>query len=268
MTFGRIILTIDPGRRRPNVRFETFLAELTAINAALVEADRTLSPSGRQTTYYDVVDLRRTSPPEIELEARPLDRKIDHRAVVLNQFFGGLRQIGEQGKAPDTFDRPILEKIQAMAASARKRGVVTRIKAGDAEISLNRRFEVRIDRILSSEEVVFNSVEGRLEAANFHMNTNYCAIYPAAGARKIAGRFSGAIGHKVLAAMTHHVRAFGRVFYRYRERHPYWIEISDLNSLESEGGYPRLHELQGIAPNLTNGKSAEDYVREIRDEWT
>jgi hypothetical protein len=268
MTGGRIVLTISPRRGR-NVRFEEFLSELTAVNSALVEADRLLSPLGRVTTFYEIVDLHQRSPPVIELQPRPLDRKIDHRAIVLGQFFGGLHQIDAQGKAPDSFHRPMLEKIQAMASNATKRGLVTNIALDDTEISLNRRFQRRVARLLSSHEGTFGSVEGRLEAANFHAGANFCAIYPVAGARKVSGRFNRDISDKVKDALTFHVRAYGMVFHRYREPFPYYIEISNIDPLDDgDQPGPSLSELRGVAPKLTEGRPAEDYVRDIRDEWT
>jgi hypothetical protein len=266
MTLGRITLTIAP-RRRANVRFEEFLSELSAVHAALIEADRLLSPVGRQTTYYEVVDLHH-SRPVIGLQARPLDRKIDYRAMVITGFFGGLRQIGEQGYAPDAFHRPMLEKIQAMASSARKRGVVTTIANDDTSIPLNRHFEARVAKILESHEGVFSSVEGWVDAANFHNKTNYCAIYPVGSPRKISARFPEDISDKVHDALKHPVRAVGMVFYRFRESQPYHIEISDIERLDDGEPFPSLSELRGIAPGVTGGKPAEEYVREIRDEWT
>jgi hypothetical protein len=263
----RITLTIAP-RRRANVRFEEFLSELSAVNAALVEADRILSPVGHQTTYYDIVDLHRRSPPVVELQARPYDRKIDYRATVISGFFGGLQQI-QLGYAPDTFHRPMLEKIKAMASSARKRGIVTTIAAGDTAIALDRHFEARVTRILASQEGVFSSVEGWVDGANFHNKTNYCAIYPPAGPRKISARFPEDISDKVRDALKHPIRATGMVYYRFRDTQPYHIDISDIERLEGDSEpFPSLSDLRGIAPEVTGGRPAEEYVREIRDDWT
>ncbi|GAF97510.1 unnamed protein product, partial [marine sediment metagenome] len=35
----------------------------------------------------------------------------------------------------------------------------------------------------------------------------------------------------------------------------------------SDNELPNLLDLEGIIPNLTNGLSSEEYVKEIRDEW-
>ncbi len=47
----------------------------------------------------------------------------------------------------------------------------------------------------------------------------------------------------------------------------WYVVISSREIMDAEP-YPTLSELRGIAPELTGGRAAEDYVRDIRDEWT
>jgi len=46
------------------------------------------------------------------------------------------------------------------------------------------------------------------------------------------------------------------------------MEVRGIESLSPTQELPSLRELYGIAPNITGDKSSEQFVREIRDEWS
>lgn len=61
------------------------------------------------------------------------------------------------------------------------------------------------------------------------------------------------------------VRAKGKLTYRSRENFPAYIQVQELEILPPDEDLPSIMEIKGIAPNLTGGKSSEEFIRGLRD---
>ena len=47
---------------------------------------------------------------------------------------------------------------------------------------------------------------------------------------------------------------------------PHEIAVEDLETLPEEHELPTFAELRGAVPNLTQGLTSEEYIRQIRDD--
>ena len=264
---NNITVRILPLGTKRMVGFDAFISELQAIHGALIRTDKLVS-DGHATTRYEVVDLSMNSPARVVLGARAIDRKHDRTKPVVSAFIRGLSEIRE-GRAPASFDRPMLEKVREIASSVSKKRARTQIEYQGTTVEINHIFERRIVTILEQTEEMFGSVEGQLEALNLHNRKNVFAIYPTAGARKVLCHFDNGQRETVKAAIDKYVLVTGMAQYQYLDRFPYSMEVRNITPIEGEevGTAPRMEELRGIAPDATGDLDSVEFVRQIRDGW-
>ena len=261
-----ITVRIVPLGTRRRVSFDAFISELQAIHGALVRTDK-LVTNGQTSTRYDIVDLSMNSPARVVLGPRSIDRQRDRRQHVVGTFFGGLNEIRE-GRSPEQFDRPMLEKVREIASSVSKRRMRTQIEYKGNTVEINHIFERRIIAILEQTEEMFGSVEGRLEAINLHNRTNVFSVYPMVGAKKVSCHFGEDNREKVKGAIDKYVIVTGMAQYQYRDRFPHSIEVRDVEPIEDTGDrIPRMEEIRGIAPDATGDVDSVEFVRKMRDGW-
>ncbi len=262
-----ITVRIEPfGGAKKRVDFSVFLAELQAVHGALVRSDKIMS-NGQTTTRYEVAELSTNSPATVKLAPVSLDQKHDVAAERVDRFLSNLAAIRSGGVAPAEYDRPMLEKISEMASGVRKKRAKMTISYANCSVEINYIFERRIIKLLEQTENMFGSIEGKLEALNFHNGQNVCAVYPIAGARKIICHFSDAHRSRIKSAIDRYVVVTGMVEYQYRDEFPHRIEVRDIDPIDDSGPFPSLHELRGIAPDATDELETDEFVRRMRDGW-
>jgi hypothetical protein len=245
-----------------NVRLTDFIEELTAIRETLIEIDKKISESKTPTTDYRIIDLTHSSPSTVLIEAIPSD-SIDRAIDVVETFFYGLEKI-QKGIAPDNFDSPILEKYKKISTGFKRRVDDVTFFYKDNKIQIDRNLEHKIALILGEDEIGDGFVEGSLEMINFHKGINKFNIYPSIGPDKIVCHFSGEILSQAIHAVGEYIRVIGKLKYKKRDRFPYAIEVLEIKIHPQEKDLPTLFSLRGIAPNILDGLSSEEFVKKVR----
>ncbi|MDM8561129.1 hypothetical protein [Candidatus Parabeggiatoa sp. HSG14] len=130
--------------------------------------------------------------------------------------------------------------------------------------------ELQINKMPASEpndEVIESAMNGTLELLNINKNNNLFNLYPVIGCQKVICDFPTTLLQKAITAMGHYVNVVGQYKYKPGHPYPYYVNVAEIEIYPDENELPCLFDLQGIAPNASNGLSSEDFVREIRDEW-
>jgi hypothetical protein len=70
---------------------------------------------------------------------------------------------------------------------------------------------------------------------------------------------------EAIAVIDKYVTVFGTIKYRHKSIYPYEIDVDYIESPPPTETLPNLSELKGMAPDLTQGLSSEEYVRKKRD---
>ena len=106
-----------------DVRFSDFIKQLESVRTALRHTERLISKGtdskGREV-YYRVVDLKRSSPATVVIEAvtsNPL-KEADVSDRVVSKFFSSIQHIRERGEIPADFDLPALEAYRDLRGLA------------------------------------------------------------------------------------------------------------------------------------------------------
>lgn len=125
----------------------------------------------------------------------------------------------------------------------------------------------KMEKLINTEEIILSTVDGKLEQINLHNNTNTFKIYDTVLGYSIECKFSKALREDAMKAIDRSVSVFGECKYRLHANFPHHIKVQKMEILPDPSELPSLGDLRGIAPHMTGGKSPEEFVRELRDEW-
>jgi hypothetical protein len=262
-----------------NVRLGAFIAQLEAVKSALKQTERLVTGDEESTVYYRVVDLRHSSPATVVLEAvssavqdgiAPLTpRRIRQRATgdnsnaTVSRFFNSLKQIRRK-EAPPRADLQALESYRNLTSALGKTISGVRIINTHESVQIDDDFRNAIDDIIGPDELVAGSVIGMLERVNLH-NTARFDIFPTIGPRQIACDFKASLRNAVIAALDRYVSVRGTLRYKRLEDFPYAINADDIEVLPPSEDLPSVFDLRGMAPDIAAGRTAEEFLRGIRD---
>jgi len=229
-----------------------------------------LQDDGREgEVYYRVVDLRRSSPATVVLEAFPSD-PVNPAGVpdrVVSKFFSSLQDIREHGKIPEDFDLPALEAYRELGIPSRSNLSSVFIENGDSKFPIDHEFDTKIIAAIGPDETVEGSISGMLEKVNLH-NTSRFEIFPTIGPRRLICDFSPELRAQVKDGLDQYVRVSGRLRYKHWDKFPYAITTEKMEVYPEENNLPTLWDIRGIAPAATGDLTSEQFVRAIRDAWS
>jgi len=215
---------------------------------------------------YKIVDLRHSSPAEMDLEPvylRDVPKSLG--GEVFSAFGSELRSIRKQAA---TTQDPELGRLQAYQEMGhQKNNVLTalQIRVGRTRVVIDDVFHGNLDRILGPDEFVSGSISGFLEALNIH-NTNRFAVYPTLGPKKVAGKFGSELREQIKRAIGDFVTVEGRLAYKSWAPFPHAIEATQVLPHRPDSELPSLFDLHGTIPDLTGAESSVEFVERIRHE--
>lgn len=263
-----------------HVTLSAFLAQLEAVKAALKQTERLVSGEEETSVYYRVVDLRHSSPATIVLEAvsrtnlpipqpqrkksRPTPKRQDYSQATVRQFFHSLKSIREKKERPARADLQMLEAYRNLAAPLEKKVSDLKITNGEGSVEIDRTFQSAIDEIIGPDELVDGTITGTLEKLNLH-NTTRFDIFPPIGPKQIMCEFPPSLKSEVIKAVDQYVCVGGKLRYKRLENFPYAVNAERVEILPPDDELPTLFDIRDMAPDLTGGKSATDFLEEIRD---
>jgi hypothetical protein len=251
------------------VRFQDLIDQLRALGNVLKEFDFLVSKEKAPTTYYRVVGLHH-SEPAIDLEPVTTKEELDYTAEINAKLFTEMKNIEKQGIASRDVSWSALESIQRLIEPIGKKFSSATLSGENVDIEMDTPFRSNIERLISSEEKeerCHGSLEGWLEAINLHADINEFRIYPLIGPKVVVCKFQKEQRELAKESLDRFVLVSGVMKYRSREKFPYEILVEDIVKHPKEDDIPHLFDLNGIAPDATEGTSSEDFVRKLRKEW-
>jgi hypothetical protein len=249
---------------RGEVHLGDLVAELQALNALLLGLDRAVSPDHKVSTEYRVVDLQRVNPSQVTVGGTPKRGAPDVRALVFGRPFETLERIARG--ATSGYDYDLLEDLRQLAEPVGKRLRKATLSSNGNRFDLTAGLREEISRLLEPHIISYGFIRGRLEAANVHKSANVFKLYPRVGPTKLTGHFPEHLSRQVGAALGRDVTVIGKIKYRADEPNAYAIEVETIEILPDPGSLPSLKDISGIAPDLTEGLSTEEWLAKRRDE--
>lgn len=228
--------------------------------------------SGKKGTVFRVVDLSHSSPATIA--CAPIDVNNTFDSVVFEHVMKDLDNTANDEKV-DYLSNAVLSSMEKLADIDPKKITRAEIYAvadgdkGEGVYILDDRLRDVLVKARNVEEKVISSIDGKLEEINIHNEANTFKIYSSLPRTPpVACKFEKDLLETAQGALGRFVSVWGECTYRPDQAFPYKIDVQEMEVFPPSEELPSLRDLYGIAPNMTGGKTPEQFVREIRDEWS
>ncbi|MDA8031517.1 MAG: hypothetical protein MPJ22_01555 [Pirellulales bacterium] len=259
---SKIIYKIEGlGENNSHLDLPVLVAKFAEFEKFLAESIKELGDAG---AVFRVVDLSHSSPVSMTCELVGAESSTNFFRGV-NETFAAFRA-GETDRLPYS----VRTAFESFAKSSSGKIVAEEIECiadggKRATYKLDRELLGQLEDARTHEVRAFNTVDGKLEQINIHGNAKQFKIYDLNYA--IACHFSKDMLSSVKKALGRHVSVFGECVYRPNDAFPRKIYVQKMEQMPDPKSLPSLSDLYGIAPDAAGGKSSEDFVRELRDEW-
>lgn len=250
-----------------DVRLVEFIEELSAIRGALRLTERLVIQSDAQSVDYKIVNLSHSSPAKVtigitsrEPAYRDTPRKISRR------FTSSLRMVRQGHRYASRLDPRTLEAFESITAPTKKHVAQITVTGEKSQtVRIDQQFQRSLARLLEGDESERDEIIGRVERVDIH-NKNQFDVYPIIGSTRIRCTAPSRLQKNILAAIGRTVAVDGWALYRKDSPFPYAMKVEDISlPMDRDEDLPRMEDLHGMAPNSTEGKSGEDFIRELRD---
>lgn len=249
-----------------HVLLDEFASELVAISNALKNIEKIVTKKSKPTINYRVVDLSHSSPAKILLEAQPIDPEVDYSDEVVDKFYNGLDSISKKGQAPADFDYHTLEAFKSIGKKVKKTISRLVVSTNGHSCNIAEDFQSKVQVIQGPDEEIKGSISGKVEYINLHGRANVFNIYPSVGPSKIKCNFPKRLLNLAVSSVNKYVTVLGKIKYKARTQFPLEIDVDEIEIRKQVKDFPKLADLKGIAPDITEGLSPTEFVRKIRDE--
>lgn len=244
--------------RKGAVDLRDFAQVCDALAKCLSRIERHLTGKAGQT-IYKVNDLR-TGSTVVEIDVQKKPRAKDDRGAILAMFRKAI--VGIHGGSISTdlvgLDiEPFQELVQPL------RDGVEAITVG--RVKLTRETAVAIEHLTTLGVSSVGSVTGILERVNVH-DKNECSIYPPGGWRQVLCQFPDSLLEEIRKGIKRTVTVRGVLIYVPGEPFPRKANITDLKVHPRPEELPTLEDVRELGPWGTDGMSALEFVRAIRNE--
>ena len=243
-----------------DVRFEDFIRQLELTRKMLMETERMISEGPR--VCYRVVDLRHSSPSTIVLEAVG-----ENAPGIIGAAYDTLIGLQERGEAPQNLDYDGMMAFKAFGELVGKSLTALSVSRNGAMTSVTTDLPKKIDRILGPDEFSSGSFTGMIHQISLHGSPMSFRLYPTWNGRYLHCAFRQELREQAVGAVDQYVTAYGRLHYKRMYDHPIAMDVENIEILPGEANLPRLEDMRGIDPDATGGKSSEEFIRELRNEW-
>ncbi len=223
--------------------------------------------SGKNDIAFNVVGLSHSSPATIECE--PAGKNMANNVAAFESVRKNLNLV-ENRQTRNLSHRTLyaMEDLAEFNPQKIARAEIQLISEDDKEecvYKLDEGFREKLNEARSSEEKIVSTIDGKLEKINIHNNANTFTIYTFVSS--VVCKFPKDLLGEVQSALGSFVSVWGECSYRPDAAFPYKISVREMKVLPPGEEVPSLRDLYGIAPDATGGKSSEQFVREMRDEW-
>jgi hypothetical protein len=245
------------------LRLDDFAIELSHFYKVLSKLDRLVSRRRQPTMFFEITSLKYCSPALVEVLAVPEAPTVDYTEDVGKKFIAGMGDI-KRGEIPADFDAPLVQEFRQIGSTLKRNVASIDVAYGGESVVLDRHLEEFVAEVLGGDYFAEGSITGMLEQINVHEGKNEFRIYPVAGPVSIKCKFADDIKDRAVKALDKHITISGRFSYRPREKFPYFAEVNSIEIHPPDKKLPSFADLQGIAPNATEGLSSEGFIGEIR----
>ena len=255
--FLRITL-VGKGERIP---LHTLSQAVYHLNGLLVSSD--ISVNRKKTIDWAVSRLSMESPATIETVAEPFEG-LDKSPEVLEACLAGLQEIDKEPVWPAFYSSSMLEHAKGISSLLDSVESIW-LHSDSMRADITRQVSVNADALLEGTEQALGSIEGYLEGLNLH-GRSYLNIYTFYSNRAVRCYFDeDELFEKIKPLLKKRVLAYG-IIRTDRNGIPQSLNIKRIEGLPEQKDLPQAGDLKVVGRGFTNGISAEQHIRRIRDD--
>ena len=210
-------------------------------------------------TGFQLSDLR-TGSAVVVIDAVKRNDTCDYRSDVLSTFRRAIADLNEGVLSPDLASLDV-EPFRELAQTLRNG--VGMIKIG--RVRLTRTFADSLDKVSVKGISSHGSVTGLLERVNLHDRKDL-SLYPPDSSKQVSCRFPDSLLEAVREGLGRTVTVSGELQYVAGESYPRRCNVTNVLVHPLATVLPTLYDVRELGSWGTDGLSAVDFVRAIRDE--
>lgn len=262
----RVRLKIDG--EHGDVTLRSFVDILKRAQLILGDLDSAISEDPRGSLEWYITDLEVGSAIAV-IEPRPKGKRTDDRVALMvgANFVQGLKTVEEGETIPPYFSDVDMGRVRAIAQRLGKPGAkvleVAHLNGGQIAATMTQQSGLNVARLLEPATSGIGSVVGKLEVISVHGPPRF-NVYDSATKRAVRCRFDSERLDEVAAALGKRVSVTG-IVHRNANGDPLRVERPELRLLPDDAELPTTRDLIGLVPDLTDGLSAEEHVRRLRN---
>ncbi len=257
-----ITIVVD-GDTEPIVA-ESFLSAVSNSLEVLKDLETAISMRRRTALKWVIGALHFGSPAMMTLRPIAPPEFRDISAQVVEAYLDGLELLLRDGHIPEYFSDDALEAVKRLARIPTNGVRRLTLSHNGRTVRVTERIAVRIDELIGQSYLSEGTIEGRLEMVTVHQ-TPYFRIYDAIHGLGIPCYFDQEILEQVRSGLNKRVIVSGRIRSD-RIGKPESMRVSNIEVLEPRPERVTPSKLRGLGRGMTEGKLAEDYLRELRDD--
>lgn len=216
---------------------------------------------GQEPVRFAIAEMHASAP---TLSISPVAALPEHGARVVAAYMQTAEALEERGDHPPYIDAPTLQSFRKLARYVGDGLGGIAITGREVRVTVTRRLERAVNRLLGMVLKTRGSFTGRLEYINAHRGLK-CRIYPRTGPSYVECRFGPELLPEMAAGLKRSVTVSGTLYYLGFQAFPYRIDADDVVVRPADDELPTIWDLWGLAPDVTGGVPVEEYVRGLRD---
>ncbi len=263
MAATEIAIIVNGGSE--HIEVQDFIGALESNVEILRDLDAALSMKRRGTLRWVLGALSYGSPAIVTLHAIPTSEEGDYGPEVTKSYLDGLEQLREGKTLPPGFSDDALDAVKKLARLCTGGIKAIQIRHGRRSVDITERVAVNIDELIGERYESTGSIEGTVEMVTVH-DQRYFRIYDAVHRWGVPCYFRPELLETVRFGLDKRIIATGRIRSD-RAGKPQSMHVEAIDLLMDVEKLPKPSDIRGLAKSMTGGKPAEDYLRELRDNY-
>ena len=224
--------------------------------------EQVVRPRRAPAASFRLVNMH-MSEPTIELE--PVTGSPEYAEQVVRSWLSNAQALEAEAEVVPHSDRRVLEAFDRVAAyvTEGKLGSVI-VRSNGTAVRPGAAMRRAVNRVLGDKLQTHGSFVGRLEYLNTHDQFR-CRIYLALGGY-ITCSFPEELLDEIRNAIRRRVRVSGVLHFTGSDPIPDLIEIEEVEVYPPRDELPTIGGLWGLMPDITNGKSIQQYLAEMGED--
>ncbi len=248
---------------RDRVALRAFIDTLKDFLGILLNLDATLSREPHGTVVWEVVFLKKESPPIIGVMGTPRREFVDVSMSVTGQLLENTRLLNLTADRTSFFSDSALLQLERIAKKTKKLGNVTvytdreesRQKSVISESTLE-----NVKKLTGVKYTSYGSVAGSLDAITVH-NANEFRVWDENSRKPVRCRFNPNMEDQIKQLLRSPVIVSGMI-HSNSSGNPVYVDVEEMHSQGSEQ-LPTIREMSGIVDDFTEGKSLKQYLEDL-----